>query len=63
MLWMMYWCPEEDVALAKLSRKNSALRGDQLSKVVPKAVPIEGCGWWLCNDKGAVKTAPFALCF
>ena len=32
------WCPEEDVALSKLSSKNRVLRGDQLSKVVPKAV-------------------------
>ena len=36
----VFWCPGEDAAHAKLSSKNKGLRGDQLSKVVPKAVPI-----------------------
>ena len=42
MRWIGSWCPEEDVELSKLSSKNRGLRGNQLSKVVPKAVPVEG---------------------
>jgi hypothetical protein len=40
-----FWCPEEDVVLSKLSSKNRVLRGEQLSKVVPKAVLIVLAGF------------------
>ena len=36
----VFWCLGEDAAHSKLSSKNTGLRCGQLSKVVPKAVPI-----------------------
>ena len=44
-IYERFWCLEEDATLSKLSGKNRGLRGDQLSKVVPKAVPIVSAGF------------------
>ena len=40
MLWVIYWCPEEDVVLSRLSLYCSRLEIAQNSEVVLKAVPF-----------------------
>ena len=40
MLWVIYWCPEEDVVLSRLSLYCSRLEIAQNSEVVLKAGPV-----------------------
>ena len=58
-VFMSLWCPGEDAALSKLSCKNRVLRGDQLSKVVLKAVPNYASGQsgdlWLALKTGLAR--------
>jgi hypothetical protein len=65
MLWVILWCPEEDVELLILPFSYSYLLIFKNIKAVPKAVPIyassQSDDLWLAPQTGRVGRSAFGL--